>query len=260
MKYIDISEHQGIIDFDALKGNASGVMIRAGYGQNNIDKYFARNISECNRLGIPCGVYWFSYAYTAGMAKAEAEYCLAAIEPYRVELPVAFDFEYDSVNHAAKKGVLIVPSLANSMVKAFCGAVEAAGYYAMNYANPDFLTRYMTDVAAYDLWLAAWPNSVDLAKPPRKCGIWQWGGSAVPGINGNVDTDEAYNDYAKIIREAGLNNLQPKHWYDEAMAWTKENCIMDGTRPEDTVTRAEAAQMFFNYAMKNYKNVMLTDD
>lgn len=207
MKYIDISKFQGVIDFSKVQGNVDGIIIRAGYGQNNIDEQFRRNISECNRLGIPCGVYWFSYAYTPAMAAKEAEYCLAAIKPYKVELPVCFDFEYDSVTYAQKQGVTVTPALANAIVKAFCGAVEKAGYYSVNYANPDFLNRYFTDVSAYDLWLAAWPTTVNLSNPPRKCGIWQWGGSTVPGIAGNVDTNEAYRDYAALIRGAGLNHL-----------------------------------------------------
>ena len=258
MTYIDVSEHQGVIDFEKVKGSVDGVIIRAGYGQNNIDKQFIRNVSECNRLGIPCGIYWFSYAYTAAMAKKEAESCLNAIKPYRVELPVCFDWEYDSVNYAKKYGATANAALGNALVKAFCDTIEGAGYYAMNYANPDFLGRYFTDTAKYDLWLASWPKVVDVSKPPRKCGIWQWGGSAIPGITGNVDTNYAYNDYKSIIANAGLNNLKPKNWYDDAMAWAYDNGIMDGTRPEEAATRAEVAQMFFNLG-KRFSG-LLTDD
>ena len=59
------------------------VMLRAGYGQNNIDAQFTRNISECNRLGIPVGVYWFSYALTPEDAAEEAKYCMNAVAPYK---------------------------------------------------------------------------------------------------------------------------------------------------------------------------------
>ena len=57
MKYIDVSEHQGIIDWEKVK--VDGVMIRAGYGKQQ-DKYWEMNVNECNRLNIPCGAYWFS--------------------------------------------------------------------------------------------------------------------------------------------------------------------------------------------------------
>ena len=49
-------------------------MLRAGYGQGNVDPKFGRNASECERLGIPFGIYWFSYAYTPEMAAKEALY------------------------------------------------------------------------------------------------------------------------------------------------------------------------------------------
>ena len=61
---VDVSQWQGTIDWEAAK--AAGVqfaMLRAGFGRNNPDPQFERNITECNRLGIPCGIYWFSYAY-----------------------------------------------------------------------------------------------------------------------------------------------------------------------------------------------------
>ena len=75
-KGIDVSRWQGTIDWEKVK--ADGVefaMLRAGYGQGNIDAQFERNAGECTRLGIPFGVYWFSYAYTPAMARREAQCC-----------------------------------------------------------------------------------------------------------------------------------------------------------------------------------------
>jgi GH25 family lysozyme M1 (1,4-beta-N-acetylmuramidase) len=72
-KGIDVSSWQGIIDWDAVK--ADGIqfaIIRAGFG-DELDIKFTRNISECNRVGIPCGVYWFSYALTAQEAAQGGE-------------------------------------------------------------------------------------------------------------------------------------------------------------------------------------------
>ena len=62
MKYIDISEHQGLVDWEAVRGSVDGVILRAGFGKGSADARFARNAAECNRLGIPMGAYWFSYA------------------------------------------------------------------------------------------------------------------------------------------------------------------------------------------------------
>lgn len=244
-KYIDISKYQGNVDFSKVKGNVDGVIIRAGYGQGNHDVQFERNISECNRLGIPCGVYWFSYAYSEEMARKEAEYCLKAIKPYRVELPVCFDFEYDSV---AKSKVIINKTLATKLVHAFCGTIEAAGYYAMNYTNKDYLSRYFDEsTLKYDLWLAAWSTKPDLKYPPRKdVGIWQYSSKgSVPGINGNVDMDWAYKDYPAIIKAAGLNNLDKANepWWAEAQRWVKETGISDGDKENEPATRAQVWTM-----------------
>ena len=237
-KYIDISYYQGTPDFEKVKKEVDGVIIRAGYGQNNIDKKFVRNITECNRLGIPCGVYWFSYAWTEEMAKKEAQYCLEAIKPYRVELPVCFDFEYDSVNVAKNSGVTITKKLATSLVHAFCQTIEAAGYYAMNYTNKDYLSRYFDNTTLrYDLWLAQWPNVPDLNNPPDGCGIWQYSSKGkVNGIAGNVDMDVAYKDYASIIRAAGLNNLAVKVETDPVEEWAIDKGIITA----DTDTKANA--------------------
>lgn len=260
-KIIDISTFQGVVDFNKVKSQVDGVIVRAGYGKGNIDKQFVRNITECNRLGIPCGAYWFSYAYTPAMAQAEANYFLSAVKPYRMELPLAFDYEYDSVTFGQKQGASINATLVRSMTQMFCDTIEKAGYYCMLYANPDFINRYFGNLAnRYDLWLAQWPIKVDVTKPPRTCGIWQWGSSKVAGINGDVDTNEAYKDYVNIIKNNGLNNLKPvepeptpskptttKPWYTECMTWAKNNGINDGTRPTETATRAEVTQMLYNY-------------
>ena len=271
MKYIDVSQFQGVIEWDKLKGSIDGVIIRAGYGQHTIDPQWVRNVTECNRLGIPCGAYWFSYAYTVEMAKREAAAFLAAVKPYTLELPLAFDYEEASVTTAKNNGVTPTASLVQAMTNAFCQTVESAGYWCMVYTNPSFITQYLGSLAGgrYDLWLAQWPKNPDPKNPPRKCGIWQWGCSYPAGIkttatyDGKVDTNEAYRDYATFLRENGFNRLppvvavptsepqpdpepDPAPWYDGAMKWTASQGIMEYTRPEDGLTRAELAQILYN--------------
>lgn len=83
MKVIDISEHNGSINFDKVKASGvEGVIIRAGFGKGNIDKRFINNIKSAITAGLHIGIYWFSYAYTSEMAKKEADYCLNIIKPY----------------------------------------------------------------------------------------------------------------------------------------------------------------------------------
>lgn len=203
---IDISEHQGAIDF--LKVKESGidfVIIRAGFGRNNIDKFFHRNIKACNDLNIPVGVYWFSYALTPLDAIKEAEYCLEAIKNYRVEYPVCFDFEYDSIEYALKRDVTITKELASNIARNFCNEIESHNYYVMNYSNLDFLNRmFDKTLSKYDLWLAHW----NITRPTKEYGIWQSSSKGkINGISGYVDTNVTTKDYKEIIISKGMNNL-----------------------------------------------------
>ena len=203
---IDVSVHNGVIDWSKVK--ADGVefaMIRAGYGKRTIDDYFKRNMAECARAGIPVGVYWFSYALSEAEAIEEAERCLEAIRPYRIEYPIAFDFEYDSVRYAKEKGVIVDKALASKMAEAFCETIKNAGYYAAVYTNKDFSGEYFSEeiLQKYDIWLAAWSKSADLDNPPE-CSMWQYTDSGrVDGINGDVDKDVSYVDYPKLIGSRG---------------------------------------------------------
>lgn len=210
-KGIDVSEHQGTIDWVKVKPNIDFVIIRAGYGQNNIDKQFKRNADECTRLGIPFGAYWFSYAYTTDMAKKEAEYFCNAITKYKLSYPACFDFEGDSVTYANKNGVTVTKTLLVNMAKEFLTILEKKGYYATLYSNPDFLNKGFFELTSrFDLWLAHW----GVNSPSTSCGIWQSSSSGkINGISGNVDTDYAYKDYPTII--ADLNNSSEKEKENE---------------------------------------------
>lgn len=260
-KGIDVSEHQGK-DIDWEKVKSSGVefaMLRAGKGQA-VDIHFKRNVSECNRLEIPVGIYWFSYALSAAGAAREAAVCLETIKPYRIDFPVTFDLEYDNVDRYAKNnGVFIGMKLASDMARAFCRAIQAAGYTAMNYANTDYLRRYFdADVQAeFPLWLASWPNGTPkLDTPPRTCGIWQYSETgAVPGIKGAVDLDVCYADYNKKEEDTmtgeqiynALNtylDAQPlPQWAQKELAEAKEMGITDGKNPMRLVPRYQSAIM-----------------
>lgn len=196
LKAIDVSEHQGYINWEQVKGNIDFAMIRAGYGHNNIDKQFIRNISECNRLNIPVGVYWFSYAHDVEGAKAEANYVLEAIKPYKVDYPISYDLEYDTLRYANQQGYTIDKRTATDMVNAFCSTIENSGFKAMNYANPDFINNkfYQSEIS-YPLWLAWYGVSEDRAKAYSPA-MWQYSESgSVSGIGTNsVDMNYCYAD------------------------------------------------------------------
>lgn len=233
-------------------------MLRAGYGQGNVDPKFGRNASECERLGIPFGIYWFSYAYTPEMAAAEAASCLEAVKGRKLSYPVAYDFEGDSVEFAEKSGAAVTRELASAMARAFCGAVRAGGRYPMIYTNPSFLQRYFDAQLPreYDIWLAQWPATPDLAaKPAQAGGIWQYTSSgSVSGISGRVDMDAAYLDYPALIAASGLNRPggqvvpgpEPAKSENElARDWVMAADISDGENPDAPATRQQVWTMLY---------------
>lgn len=247
---IDVSKWNGNIDWKKVKD--SGIdfaMIRAGYGQNMIDSCFEKNISECNKVGLPCGAYWFSYAYTTTMAKKEASYILEAVKPYKLEYPIAYDFEYDSVDYAKRNGVKITKQIATALLEAFCGEIEKAKYYCLNYSNIDYLNNYFDASVQkkYGLWLAQWNNN---AEPSRTCQIWQYSEKGiVNGINGTVDMNRCYVDFPAIIKANKLNGYK-EEWYDEARTWAIDKMLTDGENPNEPITKAEVWDMFYKYYRK----------
>ena len=94
---IDVSHHQGVINWDAVK--SAGIdfaIIRCGYGMDlteQDDKQWSRNVSECERLGIPYGVYFYSYAVTADMAVEEGAHAVRLLQGHNPDLPVFYDME-----------------------------------------------------------------------------------------------------------------------------------------------------------------------
>lgn len=195
-KGIDVSAWQGIIDWEAVKN--SGVefaILRAGTGRNNLDKTFKRNAEECNRLGIPWGAYWFSYALNEAMAKDEATYMVNIVKPYGPTLPLYYDLEYDTRAYAAKNGVNIDKAKASAFAVVFLETVRDYGYTPGLYFNLDYYRNYFTPdvVEAYEVWYAQYSNTcakADIAD------IWQHSSiGRVPGINGNVDMNKMYKDY-----------------------------------------------------------------
>ncbi len=186
-KGIDISKHNGKIDFKKVK--AAGIdfaMIRAGFGQSTVDDRFHDNIKGAQSNGIKCGVYWFSYAYTPQMARKEAAKCLDTIKGYRLQYPVAFDFEYASVEYAKSEGVHITKEIASQIADEFLSTVASAGYDVALYANIDYLKNYFTDAvkSKYPLWLAAYRDT----EPSHGQVIWQHTECGrVDGIRGAVD-------------------------------------------------------------------------
>lgn len=209
LKGIDVSKHNGTIDWQKAKnsGSVDFAVLRAGYGKliSQKDQQFERNYAECQKYGIPCGTYWYSYAHSVSEIQTEARVFLEAIKGKKFEYPVYLDFEEESQFKLGK-------STCTAMAKAFLDIIEKAGYYAGMYCSTYYLSNYFDDTIKdrYTIWLA----HVNVAKPTytKPYDIWQytWTGKVdgITGNNGKVDLNYCYKDFPTIIKNAGLNGFE----------------------------------------------------
>ena len=201
---IDVSYCQQKIDWVKVKasGKVSFALIRAGFGKilkNQVDDYFEENYAGCQKSGIPCGAFWYSYATSAAEARQEASVCLQVLQGKQFAYPIYFDLE-------EKKQFALGKQVCSEMVEAFCSTLEQAGYYAGLYCSTFYLENYVTESVRnrYTVWCADYTSECGYS---GDYGIWQKGCGTISGINGNVDLDECYIDYPTIIKNAGLNGF-----------------------------------------------------
>lgn len=192
---IDVSEHQGRIDWNAVK--ASGIdfaILRVGFGApswgGRVDYQFNRNISECERLGIPYGVYIYSYAFDNQQAADEASMVINCLSGHNPRLPVYYDLEDNSIiANGRQTGIA-------SRAQVFCNRISAAGYEPGIYANLNWFNNILTDSvfksSSWDHWIAQYNSQCDYT---GNYSFWQYKSNGkVLGINGNVDMNYAYVD------------------------------------------------------------------
>ena len=191
---IDVSEWQGVIDWETVKasGLVDYVIIRAGYGRysSQVDKQFERNYNECTRLGIPCGAYWYSYATSEKEAEEEAAACLEILAGKKFSYPVYYDIEEKPTLGTGR---------ADDIITTFCKTLEKNGIFAGLYMSRSPLTAYISAQVRerFALWVAEYGSKCNYN---GYYGAWQKSSQGkIPGITGNVDLNECYADYPKAI-------------------------------------------------------------
>ena len=201
-KGIDVSEHQGVIDWNAVKADGYDfAMIRTGYGReapNQVDKYFAANVKGARDAGLHIGAYHYSYADSAQDALNEVNFMLKILGDTPFDYPIVLDLEDPSQQKLGKQ-------VLTDIAVTFMSALREAGYYPMLYSNLNWANNLldMSRLKDYDLWLALWQNSTPTYNSYT---MWQYtSDGSVKGINGRVDMDYCYVDYASYIKANGLN-------------------------------------------------------
>lgn len=188
---VDVSYWQETVDWQQVK--ASGIefaFIRVGYRSSKdgalVEDEMARvNLQGAAEAGLQVGAYFFSQALTPQEAVEEAAFAVSVVKNYRLDLPIAYDWEFVSENGRTKG---MTREALMKCVHAFCQTIEAAGYETMVYYNRDIAGRLL-DVEAlsdYPVWFAMY--GTDYPKAPAKPTYWQYTDQgSVPGIEGDVD-------------------------------------------------------------------------
>ena len=247
---IDISHHQGDIDFEKLKGNISFAMVRTSYGNFHTDNKYKRNIKGLEKINVPYGLYHFSYAVNKQEAKDEAIGFLNIIKNYKPLYPVVIDIEQSQRTKDLTKDTLV--DIANT----FCKIVQDAGYYVMIYANLNYFETKLNSgtLNKYDKWVAEWKNKFTYDK---EAGMWQYSSKgSIPGINGNVDLDIAFKDYPKIIKDGKLNNYNSNTQVDDSNNNENNNKNINYVvKKGDTLSKIAAKYNTTYQYLANYNNI-----
>lgn len=194
MKGIDISQHNGKIDFNKVKKQVDFVILRLGWIGNKqnhtLDTRFNEYYKECKRLNIPVGLYIYCYANSERNAESGAMWTLGKIKDLQFELPIYIDMEDSSIRNLGKN------KLTNIAI-AFNNVIEKAGYRTGVYANLDWFKNCLhKDILSmkYSLWIAHY-GLLNKNKYKGLYDMLQYTSSGkINGISGRVDVNEMYVD------------------------------------------------------------------
>lgn len=190
---IDVSKHQGMIDWAAVKASGvKGAIIRCGYGDDvktQDDSRFKENIEGCIANDIPFGVYIYSYAKNLFQAVSEADHVERLVDPYKDKLsfPVYLDLEQEGTQAGAVE-----------RARKFASVLQADGYKVGIYANLNWWKNYLVSLNEFPKWVAAYgQNTGRPGTKPNMPGMVMWQYTSIgniPGIKGNVDLNEYYGN------------------------------------------------------------------
>ena len=184
---IDVSHHQGVIDWQAVADSGvEFVFVRLGYrgitgGELHEDDYVRENLRGAKEAGLQLGAYFYSQAITVEEARQEAAFALEILGDTRLDLPLVFDWEQE------KRTENVPASTVTDSAIAFCEDIALAGFTPMVYFN-GYQAEHQMDMARLDgylWWLAMYDINEEF---PCRMDYWQYSCTgSVPGIEGNVD-------------------------------------------------------------------------
>ena len=205
LKGIDISYHNGEIDFSKVKSQVDFIIMRSGYGKKTTDSKevkFDIYYEEAKKNNIPIGTYWYSYANTPEEALVEAQTFLNKVKGKKFEYPVFYDVEENSILNQGKE-------IVSKIIKTFLEEVEKNGYLVGLYSSASYLENLVDDEIKdkYIIWVAQWGKNIDKPKYNGKWDIWQYSSKGhIDGVQSqNVDLDFSNKNFEEIVKEQGKN-------------------------------------------------------
>ena len=191
---IDTS-YANVVDWDKVANEIDFAILQCGYGQDRTsqdDKRFKQSAEACERLGIPYGIYLYSYAKNSTMAEGEAKHALRLAKGRQLSLPIYYDLEESSLG-----------GVAASNMRTFAKLIESAGYWCGVYSGEYYYSKNLSYITAFTRWIARYNsnNGKATTKPSTSnVAIWQYSSRGkVSGVNGNVDVNIMYVDLIKSI-------------------------------------------------------------
>ena len=195
---VDVSEHQGTIDWEAVKNDGIAfAFLRIGNrgtteGGLFADSMFEENLTDAKAAGLQVGAYFYSQATSVEEAQEEADFVIGILKGRSLDLPVVFDHEQDTTTNA--RGNSVDRSTLTAAANAFCERIEQAGYTAMIYGNKVDIARLnLNDLGNRPVWFAEY----SAAQPSGQFdfAIWQYTNNGdVAGISTPVDLNLRFTD------------------------------------------------------------------
>jgi GH25 family lysozyme M1 (1,4-beta-N-acetylmuramidase) len=151
---VDVSKHQGIMDWDkAKKAGVEYAFIRCTVGDYYTDTQFENNYTNLTRLGIPFGMY--HVVVPDRPVYAQVKRIMSVISGKTFLLPIALDCELTgNVDTAA----------ITANIEGIAEQLETNGYKVMIYTSQGFWNSYVktaTTWKKYPLWVANYVKNYD---------------------------------------------------------------------------------------------------
>ena len=199
---IDVSHHQGTINWSSVKNSSNGdfAIIRLGYGDNitsQDDRQAIYNMNQCEALGIPYGVYLYSYAVCEEEAYSEVAHIKRMLNGRKPALGAFIDIEDSTYyeNNGLEVGTYDGIERLTRYTKIVLDGISSMGIKAGYYCNVNYHSNYL-DTSQLDgyLWIAGWGDYQGYATANRAL-FWQYSNSgSVSGIDGRVDLNKLMMD------------------------------------------------------------------